>query len=95
MTTTPAGGLLRVQAAPVLAPEPADETEPKAPRSLAGFVLLLSDVTEAVESDGKRVALMQALSESTRGALASIRAAIENLVDYPEMDAPGASASPA
>ncbi len=87
VTTTSAGGLLRVQAAPVLAPLPWHEAESKASRSLAGFVLLLSDVTEAVESDAKRVALMQALSESTRGALASIRAAIENLVDYPEMDA--------
>ena len=86
VTTTPAGGLLRVQAAPVLAPERPGETEPKPPRVLAGFVLLLSDVTEMVESDGKRVALMQALSESTRGALANIRAAIENLIDYPEMD---------
>jgi len=87
VTTTPAGGLLRVQAAPVLAPEVRGGTETTLPRPLAGFVLLLSDVTEAVESDGKRVSLMQALSESTRAALASIRAAIENLVDYPGMDA--------
>jgi DNA polymerase-3 subunit epsilon len=43
-------------------------------------------VTEAVESDGKRVALMQSLTESTRGALASIRAAIETLIDYPDID---------
>ncbi len=86
VTTTPAGGLLRVQAAPVLAPGPQSETEPKPPRLLAGFVLLLSDVTETVESDGKRVALMQVLTESTRGALANIRAAIENLIDYSDMD---------
>jgi len=86
VTTTPAGGLLRVQAAPVLAPESQGEAEPTPSRSLAGFVLLLSDVTEAVESDGKRVALMQALTESTRGALASIRAAIETVIDYPSMD---------
>jgi DNA polymerase-3 subunit epsilon len=86
VTTTPAGGLLRVQAAPVLTAAGQSETEPKRERSLAGFVLLLSDVTEAVESDGKRVALMQALTESTRGALASIRAAIETLIDYPDMD---------
>jgi DNA polymerase-3 subunit epsilon len=87
VTTTPAGGLLRVQAAPVLASERQGEMETTPPQPLAGFVLLLSDVTEAVESDRKRIALMQALSESTRGALASIRAAIENLVDYPGMDA--------
>jgi len=86
VTATPAGGLLRVQAAPVFAPAPPGETERKAPRQLAGFVLLLSDVTDTIESDSKRVALMQALSESTRRALANIRAAIENLIDYPEMD---------
>ena len=86
VTTTPAGGLLRVQAAPVLATERHSEPEATSSQPLAGFVLLLSDVTEAVESDGKRVALMQVLGESTRGALANIRAAVENLVDYPGMD---------
>lgn len=64
------------------------EGEPMSARSLVGFVLLLSDVTEAVDSDTNRVALMQALGESTRAALANIRAAIENLMDYPEMDLP-------
>ena len=86
VTMTPAGGLLRVRAAPVLAPQAPGETESKPSPSLSGFVLLLSDVTEPVESEGKRVALMQALSESTRGALGNIRAAIENLIDYPGMD---------
>jgi DNA polymerase-3 subunit epsilon len=88
VTTTAAGGLLRVQAAPVLMPEPPEAAERKAPRAIAGFVLLLSDVTETVERDSKRVALMQALDESTRGAAANIRAAIENLIDYPDMGLP-------
>jgi DNA polymerase-3 subunit epsilon len=88
VTTTPAGGLLRVQAAPVLSPGPVDAARRGAPREIAGFVLLLSDVTETVERDSKRVALMQALGENTRSALANIRAAIENLIDYPEMDFP-------
>jgi DNA polymerase-3 subunit epsilon len=88
VTTTPAGGLLRVQAAPVLSPESVDAAEREAPREIAGFVLLLSDVTETVERDSKRVALMQALGENTRSALANIRAAIENLIDYPDMDLP-------
>jgi hypothetical protein len=46
-TTTPAGGLLRVQAAPVLGPEPR-RNENEVARPLAA-VLLLSDVTETVE----------------------------------------------
>lgn len=85
VTTTPAGGLLRVQAAPVLASAPAGPAEDPASRQVAGFVLLLSDVTDAVERDTRRVALIGTLSESARAAIANIRAAIESLIDYPDM----------
>ncbi len=52
-----------------------------------GYVLLLADVTADIESDARRVALFQGLTEATRAALANIRAAIENLLEYPDMAA--------
>ena len=82
VTATRDGRLLRVQAAPVLAAG----TDPVSPRELAGYVLLLSDVTEHINADAKLVVLFQKLVETTRAALANIRAAIENLTEYPEMD---------
>jgi DNA polymerase-3 subunit epsilon len=83
VTASPDGRLLRVQAAPVLARA---EGATAAPEALGGYVLLLSDVTEAVDAAAGRVAIFQGLVERTRGALASIRAAIETLIEHPEMD---------
>jgi DNA polymerase-3 subunit epsilon len=83
VTTTRDGRLLRVHAAPVAG---AADSAGGAPE-LAGYVLLLSDVTEDIDADAKRVALFQGLVETTRAALANIRAAIENLDEHPEMDA--------
>jgi DNA polymerase-3 subunit epsilon len=77
VTTTAQGGLLRVHAAPVA----------RAGGALDGYVLLLADVTADVEADARRVALFQGLTEATRAALANIRAAIENLVEFPDMEA--------
>jgi DNA polymerase-3 subunit epsilon len=89
VTATRDGRLLRVQAAPVLnaAEAPAGAGEPGRGRpALSGYVLLLSDVTETIDADAKSVGLLQGLVEGTRAALANIRAAIENLVEHPEMD---------
>jgi len=83
VTATRDGRLLRVRAAPVagaVADSPSS-TE------LTGYVLLLADVTEDVDADAKRVALFQGLVEATRAALANIRAAIENLIEHPGLDA--------
>jgi DNA polymerase-3 subunit epsilon len=83
VTTTRDGRLLRVHAAPVAGAADAAGGAPE----LTGYVLLLSDVTEDIDEDAKRVALFQGLVEATRAALANIRAAIENLAEHPEMDA--------
>jgi DNA polymerase-3 subunit epsilon len=80
VTATRDGRLLRVQTAPVL------RGDGDAGRELTGYVLLLADVTEPIDADAKRGALFQGLVESTRAALANIRAAIENLTEHPEMD---------
>jgi len=85
VTATPDGRLLRVQAAPILEAAVADGGG--AAPGLAGYVLLLADVTERIDADAKSVGLVQGLVESTRAALANIRAAIENLTAHPDMDA--------
>jgi DNA polymerase-3 subunit epsilon len=83
VTTTSDGRLMRVRAAPVASTQRATGTAAE----LGGYVLLVSDVTEEVDADAKRVALFEGLIETTRAALANIRAAIENLTEHPEMDA--------
>jgi DNA polymerase-3 subunit epsilon len=91
VTASADGRLLRVQVAPVFGgaarpPEPAAGAAAPPARTVTGFVLLLSDVTESIESDARSVALFQDLVEATRGAIASIRAAIEALVEHPDLD---------
>jgi DNA polymerase-3 subunit epsilon len=85
VTASPDGRLLRVQAAPVPAAAEGEGSGPGG-ASLGGYVLLLSDVTESVDAAAGRVAIFQGLVESTRGALASIRAAIETLSEHADMD---------
>lgn len=68
--------LLRVQIAPVMAEG----------GELAGFVLTLDDMTRRAQISERRDALLRALTEGTRASLASIRAAVESMLDYPEME---------
>jgi len=53
---------------------------------VTGFVLVLEDLTRRQESSGRRDALLRELIETTRASLASIRAAVETVLDYPDMD---------
>jgi len=82
VTATGDGRLLRVQAAPV----PQQASGAGDASGLAGYVLLLGDVTESVDAEAKRVALFQKLVEGTRAGLANIRAASENLAAHPGME---------
>ncbi len=75
--TAPGGRLLAVAVAPVRGAD--DE--------LAGFVLTLEDVTRRAEAGARRDALLQSLTEGTRASVGAIRAAIESMVDYPDMEA--------
>jgi DNA polymerase-3 subunit epsilon len=77
VTATPAGRLLKVQAAPV-----AGEG------AIAGMVLTLEDVTGLLDREAQRLALLQALTAGVRSPVANLRAAAENLGAYPDMDAP-------
>jgi DNA polymerase-3 subunit epsilon len=76
VTATPAGRLLKVQAAPV-----AGEG------AIAGMVLTLEDVTGVLDREQQRLRLLHALTSSVRSPAANLRAAAENLASYPDMDA--------
>jgi len=76
VTATPAGQLLRVTLAPVRGAS-ADE-------GLTGFVLMQDNITRQFEDESRRDQHLHALTESTRGSLGSLQAALEAL-DYPDV----------
>lgn len=69
------GRLLRVEAAPVF------HTEDQ----LNGFILIFKDITDEMESESHVDDLLQSLMISIRTSIASTRAAIEAIIDYPDM----------
>ena len=99
VTATPLGQVLRVQLAPVRAPqEEAPGAGPTGPAGVAdptgaavetppsGFVLVLDDVTAELAAAGARDRLLHQLTEGSRGALGNLQAAVE-LLDDPGLDA--------
>ncbi len=72
---TPQGRFLRVRLAPVLVEG-----------TMQGFILTLEDITSQLESSSRRDRLVQTLSQGIRTSLANIRAAIEAIQSYPEME---------
>jgi DNA polymerase III subunit epsilon len=85
VTTTPAGQLVRVQMAPVLGAETDAATEGTL-EGITGFVMLLENITRRIEAGSRRDALLQTLTQGTRASLASVRAAVETIASFPEMD---------
>lgn len=88
VTTTRAGQLIRVQMAPVFsAGVGAGEPTAAGPaRSISGYVLMLDNITRTVQAQVQRDQLLQTLTEGSRAALGNVRAAVENLQQYPDMD---------
>jgi DNA polymerase-3 subunit epsilon len=84
VTTAPAGQLVRVQLAPVLGA--ADVPAPGAVEGIAGFVLLLDNITRRIETGARRDRLLQALTQGTRASLANMRAAVETIASFPDME---------
>ena len=76
-TTLHRGRVLQVRVAPVSGPD----------HEWTGFMLLLEDLTERMGASARRIDLLQEFTEATRASVGSIRAAIETVVGYPEMDA--------
>jgi len=70
-----AGRLLLVEAAPIFHSE----------NELNGFILVFKDMTDDIESESHTDELLQSLIINIRTAVASTRAAIEAMVDYPDM----------
>jgi DNA polymerase III subunit epsilon len=68
--------LLRVEAVPILNNH----------REFKGFILTLHDITQQLESDTRIDSLLQSLRRGIRGSLASVRAAIEAIREFPDMD---------
>ena len=80
VTGTRRGQLLRVQLAPVRA----TDAEPGA-TALAGFVLLLDNVTRDFAAESERDRLLHELTEGSRAAVGSMQAATETL-ELPDVD---------
>ncbi|MFC7460111.1 3'-5' exonuclease [Hydrogenophaga defluvii] len=74
ITTTRSGQLLKVQMAPVGQVGSDDAQAP-----LAGFVLMLDNVTRHFEDEAQRDQALQALTDGSRSALANIQAAVDML----------------
>ncbi len=86
VTTTRAGQLIRVHMAPVLGGD-ASESVPAREPLIGGYLLMLENITRNVEAERSRGLLLQSLTEGSRASMANIRAAVENLLEYPDMDA--------
>ena len=86
VTTSQAGQLIRVQMAPVLGRQRMDAGEAEGEPLLGGYVLILDNITRSFEVESQRDQMLQSLTEGSRAALANIRAAVENLLDYPDME---------
>jgi DNA polymerase-3 subunit epsilon len=83
VTTAPAGQLLRVQLAPVQGGAAAGGTDTE---RISGFVVLLDNITRRIETGNRRDLLLQTLTQGTRASLGSMRAAVETITAFPEMD---------
>lgn len=67
---------LRVEAVPILDYQ----------RNFTGFILIINDITKQLETDNQLDLLLRSFGRGARSSLASIRAAIEAIIEYPGMD---------
>jgi DNA polymerase-3 subunit epsilon len=70
------GWLLRVEAVPILNHK----------REFAGFILVIYDITQQLEKDNLVEFILESLAKDIRSSLASIRATIEAILKYPDME---------
>ncbi|MDM8556804.1 exonuclease domain-containing protein [Desulfococcaceae bacterium HSG7] len=69
--------LLRIQAIPILQEN----------KEMYGFILVLYDITRLVRSAAKRDIFLESLTVMSRSSIGAIRAAIETMAAYPDMQA--------
>lgn len=92
IATAHGGQLIRVQMAPVFNvqnddPPEAAATDAARERAISGYVLILDNITRSFDVESRRDMMLQSLTEGSRAALGSLRAAVENLLHYPDMEA--------
>jgi DNA polymerase-3 subunit epsilon len=85
VTITRAGQLLRVQMAPVRGVVAEEATGSGEGPPMAGFVLMLDNITREFEQESERDRLLHGLTEGSRGSLANLQAAVE-ILDDPALD---------
>lgn len=73
--------LIRAHMAPVMHTDGGGRPE------VGGYVLTLEDITRRFDLETQRDMVLQSLTEGSRSSLASVRAAVENLLSYPDMSA--------
>lgn len=83
--------LIRVQMTPVMGTPPkaehsTEQTDKSAERPISGFVLILDNITRTFETESRRDLMLQSFTEGGRASLANIRAALENMLTYPDME---------
>jgi len=81
VTATRGGRLIRARMAAVAG----DAATSSAAPEVSGFVLILDDIQRDVDLGVLRERVLKSLTEGTRASLASIRAAAETLMQYPQM----------
>jgi DNA polymerase III subunit epsilon len=79
ITTTRGGQLLRAQMVPVL-------THAESSAEMSGYVLTVENITRSIEEEERRDQALHALTQGSRSAIGNIRAAVANLLDYPDME---------
>ena len=70
------GALIKAHMAPFLS----------ADGRIAGMVLTLEDVTELLDREAQRTSILRTFAAGVRAPIASLRAAAENLLSFPEME---------
>ncbi|MBK8177109.1 MAG: DNA polymerase III subunit epsilon [Rhodospirillales bacterium] len=75
----PGGQMLSAQFIPIVDHE----------KCLSGYILTFLDVTRQFDTESRRGVLLQSLTEGQRSAIGGIRAAIETVLAFPEMDEAG------
>jgi DNA polymerase-3 subunit epsilon len=79
VATRPGGQLLSAHLVPILDHD----------RGVRGYILTFEDITRQFGSESRRGLLLQSLTEGQRSAIGGIRAAIETVLTFPEMDESG------
>lgn len=79
VATRPGGRMLSTHLVPILDHD----------RGLRGYILTFEDVTRRFGAESRRGTLLQSLTEGQRSAICGIRAAIETVLTFPEMDESG------